>query len=55
MSTVKEQPLRGNGAAGTSPKSKAATALPAATNARRPSRVIATAREAPGSAGRATT
>src|SRR4051794_12842367 len=45
----------GNGAAGTMPKSKAPTALPAAANARRPSRVIATARDGPGSAGRATT
>ena len=45
----------GIGAAGTIPRSKAATALPAAAKARRPSQLIATARDGPGSAGRATT
>ena len=55
VSTANGAAVPGKGAAGTIPKSKAATALPAATNARRPSRAIATARDAPGSAGRATT
>ena len=55
MTTANGAAVPGNGAAGTIPKSKAATALPAATNARRPSRAMATARDGPGSAGRATT